>query len=154
MQFSTVAIAAFAATAAAWSNDTVVYTTEVFTAYTTYCPASTEITLGGKTYTATASQTLTITECPCTVTKPVSSAPSVPTTSVPASVPVYVNSTVAATTAPVAPASKTKPAVGTTSAAGGATSTPSTISSSGANKAFALSGASLAGVLGLAAYFL
>lgn len=57
MQFSTVAaISALAAVASATypvSNGTVVYTTEVFTAYTTYCPASTELTYAGITYTAT-----------------------------------------------------------------------------------------------------
>lgn len=54
MQFSAVAaIAALAATVSAWENGTVVYTTEVFTAYTTYCPASTELTYNGVTYTAT-----------------------------------------------------------------------------------------------------
>ena len=52
MQFSVVALAAFAASAAAWSNGTV-YTTEILTAYTTVCPASTELTFNGVTYTAT-----------------------------------------------------------------------------------------------------
>jgi len=107
MQFSTLAaITALAATVSANYNGTVVYTTEVHTAYTTVCPASTELTFNGVTYTATASTTTT------------------------------------------------KGSVGTTSAKSSATATPSTITASGANKAFALSGASLAGVLGLAAYFL
>lgn len=58
MQFTTVAtVAALAATVAAWpsnsSSVTVDYVTEVFTAYTTYCPASTEVTFNGVTYTAT-----------------------------------------------------------------------------------------------------
>lgn len=58
-----------------WGGDS--YTTEVVTAFTTYCPQATEITHGGETYTATEATTLTITNCPdgCTVTKPVSSAP-------------------------------------------------------------------------------
>ncbi|KXS95486.1 hypothetical protein AC578_8797 [Pseudocercospora eumusae] len=47
------------------------YTTEVVTEFTTYCPESTQITHGGVTYTVTEATTLTITNCPCTVTKPV-----------------------------------------------------------------------------------
>jgi len=35
-------------------NATVVYTTEVVTAFTTFCPAATEITYGSQTYTVTA----------------------------------------------------------------------------------------------------
>jgi hypothetical protein len=49
----------------------VVYTTEVVTALTTYCPAPTTITHGTKTYTVTSATTLTITDCPCTISKPV-----------------------------------------------------------------------------------
>lgn len=48
-----------------------VYTTEVVTEYTTYCPSPTSIEHGGVTYTVTEATTLTITNCPCTVTKPV-----------------------------------------------------------------------------------
>ncbi|CAG7563129.1 unnamed protein product [Fusarium equiseti] len=48
---------------------TVVYTTEVLTAITTYCPEPTTLTHGNKTYTVTEPTTLTITDCPCTVTK-------------------------------------------------------------------------------------
>lgn len=72
MQFtSIIAAAGLVAVAAAGSNDTVVYTTEVVTQLTTYCPAATTLTHGTKTYTVTAPTTLTITDCPCTVTKPV-----------------------------------------------------------------------------------
>jgi hypothetical protein len=54
MQFTTLATIAVAATAvSAWSNDTIVYTTDVVTAYTTYCPAATSVVVGGKTYTVT-----------------------------------------------------------------------------------------------------
>ena len=57
MQFtSTIAVAALAATVAAWpKNETtsVAYVTEVFTAYTTYCPASTTLSFNGVTYTVT-----------------------------------------------------------------------------------------------------
>lgn len=53
------------------SNGTSVsYTTEteVVTAYTTYCPYPTTIVTNGGTYTVTAPTTLTITNCPCTLT--------------------------------------------------------------------------------------
>lgn len=56
MRFSTAvaASAAFVAGANAWGNYTgPVYTTEVVTAYTTYCPEATKITHGGVTYTVT-----------------------------------------------------------------------------------------------------
>lgn len=45
------ASAAFVAGANAWGN--VTYTTEVVTAYTTYCPSSTQVVHGTKTYTVT-----------------------------------------------------------------------------------------------------
>ena len=66
-----------------------VYTTEVVTAFTTYCPEATTFSHGGVTYTVTEvrsvvttvypqqlltenqATTLTITNCPCTITKPV-----------------------------------------------------------------------------------
>ncbi|EME80958.1 uncharacterized protein MYCFIDRAFT_183196 [Pseudocercospora fijiensis CIRAD86] len=54
------------------------YTTEVVTQLTTYCPQATQITHGGVTYTVTEATTLTITNCPCTVTKPVYSSTAVP----------------------------------------------------------------------------
>ncbi|KAF4982101.1 hypothetical protein FZEAL_2207 [Fusarium zealandicum] len=54
-----------------------VYTTEVVTAITTYCPGATTLTHNDKTYTITKPMTLTITDCPggCTVTKPVETMP-------------------------------------------------------------------------------
>jgi len=150
MQYSVAAVLALAASTAAagYTNGTVVYTTEVHTAYTTVCPASTQLTFNGVTYTATASQTLTITNCPCTVVKPVSTSSVV---AAPSAAPVYPNGTAPAATTPAAAA---PPAVGTTSVKSTPTATPSTITASGGNKAFALSGASLAGLLGLAAYVL
>ncbi|KAL3233691.1 hypothetical protein RNJ44_03731 [Nakaseomyces bracarensis] len=42
---------------------------EVVTAYTTYCPEPTEIIHGNKTITVTAPTTLTVTDCPCTLTE-------------------------------------------------------------------------------------
>ncbi|CEJ94677.1 Putative Mmc protein [[Torrubiella] hemipterigena] len=68
MKFSTVVLAAAAGVAA---NKNVTYVTEVVDVYTTYCPAATQITHGTKTWTVTAPTTLTISDCPCTVTRPV-----------------------------------------------------------------------------------
>jgi hypothetical protein len=52
MKFSA-AVLALAAGAMAHKNETVAYTTEVVTAYTTFCPAATAVTVGTKTYTVT-----------------------------------------------------------------------------------------------------
>ncbi|GAB7363237.1 hypothetical protein MBLNU230_g3519t1 [Neophaeotheca triangularis] len=46
------------------------WTTEVVTAYTTYCPEPTSFAMNNQTYTVSSATTLTITDCPCTVTKP------------------------------------------------------------------------------------
>jgi len=85
------------------------YTTEVVTAYETYCPYATEITTGGVTYTATEATTLTITNCPggCTVTKPLSSSVPPPVSTTPASpvTPTPYSSSIIVTTTPVAPVS-------------------------------------------------
>ncbi|CAD0013215.1 unnamed protein product [Aureobasidium pullulans] len=67
--FGVIALAASAS--AAYINGTApangtVYTTEIVTALTTYCPAA---TTNGKTYTVSSATTLTITDCPCTVVK-------------------------------------------------------------------------------------
>jgi hypothetical protein len=52
MKFTVAAVAALAAGAqASYAASNVTYVTEVVTAYTTYCPAATELTYGGKTYT-------------------------------------------------------------------------------------------------------
>ncbi|ODQ63589.1 hypothetical protein NADFUDRAFT_53252 [Nadsonia fulvescens var. elongata DSM 6958] len=72
MKFSTVAIsaAAVAGASAAYTNVTLsdVTVTKVVTALTTYCPEPTTLVHGNKTYTVTAPTTLTITDCPCTLT--------------------------------------------------------------------------------------
>jgi len=179
MQYSLVAVLALAAGANAWYNDTIVWTTEVVDTYVTVCPASATITYNGHTYTntLTESSTITVTNCPCTVSKPVyttssvycnTCAPSVPAVSAPSapavsspsgpviptyapSAPIYPNAT---TPAPVVPTSAPGGSVGTTSVAASGTPSPSVVPASGANKAFAMSGASLAGLLGLAAYLL
>lgn len=74
MKYSAASIIALA-TAASASN--VTYTTEVVTALTTYCPQATVLTHAGQTYTITEATTLTITDCPCTLTKPITTATSV-----------------------------------------------------------------------------
>ncbi|KAH6716928.1 hypothetical protein BKA61DRAFT_314999 [Leptodontidium sp. MPI-SDFR-AT-0119] len=56
-----------------------VYETITTTAITTYCPYPTEIVHNSKTYTVTEATTLTITDCPCTVTKPVKPYPTAST---------------------------------------------------------------------------
>ncbi|KAK3325246.1 hypothetical protein B0H66DRAFT_115745 [Apodospora peruviana] len=136
MKFSAAAVLAAVAGAHAWSN--VTYTTEVVTAVTTYCPYATEITYGGSTYTVTEATTLTITDCPCTVTKPVTTYSSVVCNT--CAPPAYVNST--------APAYPT----GTGAVSVPPTSYPTTSSlpTAGAGKVAALSGAGLAGLLGVA----
>lgn len=77
MRFTAAATAAMAGAASASvaappaygaSNSTMsmapVYTTEVVTAYTTYCPEATVLTQNSKTYTVSSATTLTITHCP------------------------------------------------------------------------------------------
>lgn len=58
--------AALTATAAIAPTGTV-YTTQVVTAYTTYCPLPTQFAVNNVTYTAGNATTLTVTNCPCTV---------------------------------------------------------------------------------------
>lgn len=77
------AIAGFVAAANAWAYNYTApptYETTVVSEYTTVCPGPTEIPIGpGKTITVTESTTLTITNCPCTISKPVyTPAPSSP----------------------------------------------------------------------------
>jgi len=143
MQYSVVALAALVASASASyypapSNATTpVYTTEVVTSYETYCPGPTEVVHGSMTYTVTEATTLTITDCPCTIVKPV-----------------YTTSAVAPPPAVTYPAGNaTTTEVGTTAVPTVApTTTP--IEANSGNKAIAFSGASLAGLLGFAAYVL
>ncbi|KAK9388189.1 acid phosphatase [Lipomyces mesembrius] len=79
----------------------VTYITETVTDYTTYCPYATVFTQGSKTYTVTEATTLTITDCPCTLTHTVTGSTSVPvSTASTASSKVY---TTVTTTSPVVP---------------------------------------------------
>lgn len=52
------------------SGTPILYTTVVETSFTTYCPAATVLTFNALVYTVTAETTLTITDCPCTLVKP------------------------------------------------------------------------------------
>lgn len=133
MKFAAATVLAAVAGASAASN--VSYVTEVVDVYTTYCPAATEITHGGKTYTVTEATTLTITDCPCTITKPVIATSSV--------VCYICNSTVPA----VVPSTTSTGSYATPTG-----STPSEVPASGAGKVAALSGAGLAALVGLAAF--
>ncbi|KAI0885658.1 uncharacterized protein GGS22DRAFT_132034 [Annulohypoxylon maeteangense] len=140
-------------TTAATTTAATAYTTEVVTSYETYCPGPTKITYGSNTYTVTEATTLTITDCPCTISKPVYTTSSVACTtctsapvpvyptSAPAPPPVYPNSTAPAVTPSSAHSTGSIPSTSTT---------PSTIPTAGAGKVAALSGAGLAGLLGLA----
>ncbi|KAI4722162.1 hypothetical protein E4T48_01471 [Aureobasidium sp. EXF-10727] len=78
--FGVIALAASAS--AAYINGTApangtVYTTEVVTALTTVCPAPTAgaytTTIANNVYTVKSATTITVTNCPCTLTKPVAS---------------------------------------------------------------------------------
>jgi hypothetical protein len=130
----------------------VVYTTEVVTAITTYCPGPTTLTHGSSTYTVTEATTLTISDCPCTIKKPVTVISSVVCSSgCPSSA-----STVAPsfqTTYSHAPSSSVGTVTRATSAPS-STKTSPPIQTAGAGKAAALSGGALAGVLGFAALVL
>ncbi|CCE32412.1 CCG-6 clock-controlled protein 6 (ccg-6) [Claviceps purpurea 20.1] len=146
MKYATALIAA-AVGAQAWSskNGTQVVT-EVVDQYVTYCPGPTHITHGDKVYTVTKPTTLTITNCPCTITRPVVSTSAVVCHT--------------CTAAPSNPAN-TEPAATVPAPAptGGLVMTPtkgqpSTVPTAGAGKAAALSGAGLAGIVGLAAFVL
>jgi hypothetical protein len=71
------AVAAFVAAANAYAYNTTsvappAYETITTSEYTTVCPGPTEIPIGpSSTITVTEATTLTITNCPCTITKPV-----------------------------------------------------------------------------------
>lgn len=140
MQFAKLAVVAgLAASVSAWANETWVTTT--VSVLTTVCPAATALTFNGVTYTATASETITITNCPCTISYKPTVTPVVYCSTCPVSTPVYVNTTVPLTT-PATPVGTAAPV----------TSKPAFTGA--ANRAAAGSAAGLAGLLGAAAYFL
>jgi len=155
MQFSAVALLTLAATAYAGKADNgsyVDYVTSTVDFYTTVCPASSTLVYGGSTYTNTKTVSSKITlPCPCTIVTPVtkySTATSVCSTTTPAAV--YVSKNTTAVYAPAAKTTTSAPA-GTSVAVAGTSSTAIT---AGAGKTMVFSGATLAGLLGLAAYIL
>jgi len=133
-------VAAFAAAvvgASANYNASTTWVTDVVTAFTTVCPLATVLTYNEKTYTVSESTTLTITDCPCTISKPVIVTSSVYCYSCSAQTTLYPN-----TTSVTASAALNGPTF---------TSTTSTLPTAGADRAVAFSGAALAGLVGLAA---
>jgi len=141
MKFTVAAVLAAAAGASASYAGNVTVVTEVVNEYTTYCPEATKITHGSKTYTVTKPTTLTITDCPCTITRPVITSSAVACNTCGT----FTNTTVAIVTPTVAPPTGSlKPTTGA----------PSSVPTAGAGKAAALSGAGLAGIVGLAAFVL
>ncbi|KAI1290611.1 hypothetical protein F5Y03DRAFT_55803 [Xylaria venustula] len=157
----------------------VTYTTQVVTAYETYCPEATQITYGTNTYTVTEPTTLTITDCPCTVSVPVyttssvicstcsssayssaaySSAPSstyvgvYPTLSVPSYPSANSSTAVVPGSTPAVATTPESPATGGVYPTG--TPSPSPIPTAGAEKVATLSGAAFAGLMGLVAFAL
>lgn len=67
--------AADAANGAGGAKPSVVVVTETVDSYTTYCPYATAVVQNGVTWSASASETLTITDCPCTITRTSTVAP-------------------------------------------------------------------------------
>jgi len=142
---SIIAFASAVVGASAWNyNVSTTWTTDVVTAFTTVCPAATVLTYGEHTYTVTEATTLTITNCPCTISKPVIVTSSVYCQSCAQST-VYPNVTSTYAPAPVVP---------TYAPTYVSTNAPASIPTAGADRAVAFSGAALAGLVGLAAFAL
>ncbi|KAI1422934.1 hypothetical protein F5Y12DRAFT_760037 [Xylaria sp. FL1777] len=162
MKFAIVAAALVAGVSASYPSYSaaanVTYTTKVVTAYETYCPGPTQITYGTNTYTVTEATTLTITDCPCTVSVPVYTTSSVVCSTCSSSAPAY--PTLSAPSYPTANSSTAAVPVTTPEvpATGGSypTATPSSspIPTAGAGKIATLSGAAFAGLMGLVAFAL
>jgi len=154
MQFAATTLLALAAAVSAYNNS-VSYTTVTVDTYETVCPVLGTIVYGASTYTNTETVESTITlPCPCTMVTPIYTTSSVSCTTCPVA-PLYpLNTTAAAgTTAPAVPAAaKTTFPVGTTSSKVAAATT--SVLTAGAGQAAAFSGASLAGLLAIAAYAL
>lgn len=162
MKFTVAAVLATATGAAAWGSNVTV-TTEVVDVYTTYCPAATHLTIGTQTFTVTAPTTLTVTDCSCTITRPVITSSIVACTTCGVPPPVNATGTFATvypTTAPgggvptTVPHGGSVPAGTTVPGTAVPTSTPTAVPTAGAGKVAALSGAGLAGLVGLAAFVL
>lgn len=164
MQFSIVAVLAAATAVSAGYGGNITYTTEVVTAYTTYCPEPTTLTYGDVEYTITEATTLTITDCPCTIEKPVTTAPVEECHDCPAPSEVPVEEVPeeeapeeeapeeeAPAPPPAPPSNETIPSPPEEEAPEEGEDAPE---EAGAAQAAVLSGAGLAGVLGLAAFIL
>lgn len=147
------AIALAAGVSASYPASNVTYTTEIVTSYETYCPGPTTISYGTNTYTITEATTFTITDCPCTVSKPV-----YPTSSAyPTETPVYptevpttyyptANGTISTSVAPTGGVTVTPTTYPTTAP----TTAPTAIPTAGAAKV----GAGLVGLVGVVAALL
>ncbi|ROT37716.1 hypothetical protein SODALDRAFT_340880 [Sodiomyces alkalinus F11] len=152
MKFSVaVVLSAAAGAMAGFARNNVTYVTEVVSEYVTYCPEPTTITHGDHTYTVTEATTLTITDCPCTITKPVIISSVVSCHDCPSSVPIpppviSIPSNQTATWETVVPTLPVEPTP--------SDDQPITVPTAGAGKLAALSGAGLAGVFGIAAFIL
>ncbi|CCU81553.1 unnamed protein product [Blumeria hordei] len=129
-------------------NNTIAYVTEIVTAFTTICPNATMIEFNSVTYSATESTTLTITNCPCTIVKPVYVISSVICAT--CNAPVFVNATQNSSPpkGPLATASAPVPTTPPTS-----TSPIPPLISSSANKDYTISGLSLITLTGIYACF-
>ncbi|RKF79627.1 Clock-controlled protein 6 [Golovinomyces cichoracearum] len=158
MLLSFAVISALAIAVSASLNNATVYVTEIHTAYTTVCPTSTQFVYNGVTYTATESTTLTITNCPCTVLKPVYTTSSVHCTDCYSAVPTapIFGNTTAVTPNPIGP--KPNPtgampnsggdaAVGTGPDATKPKASQTHITTSNGNRLLTYSGAYMAGFL-------
>jgi len=162
MRFSTVAaVFAFVASASAsaygYGNATSYTTTEIVHELTTYCPYATQITQGGKVYTVTEATTLTIKECPCTLTHTYTSAPVTKTPVVVSPPPVYTLST--STPCPTGTGVPTSYGNATTAsaptyAASSSHPTASTPVYQGSANRATVAGGALAGLLGAVAFLL
>ncbi|KAG6018465.1 hypothetical protein E4U41_003882 [Claviceps citrina] len=145
MKFAAALIAAAVGVAASsngtYTNGTVV--TEVVDKYVTYCPHAGDVVHGNVTYHVTKPMLLTITNCPCTITRQV-----------------YTTSSVECHDCTAAGSQATaNPDLPVVTPTGGVmvtptTGVPSSLPTGGAGKAAALSGAGLAGIVGLAALVL
>lgn len=120
------------------TSDIIATSTEVVTAYTTYCPLATSFVENNSTYIVTEATTITVTNCPCTRT-------TVYTTQTTTVCPV--------TETPVPPKSSKAPVVPSVSSTVNITHTsvPPSVVTAGAAKAGA---AGLAAVVGAVAYLL
>lgn len=119
-----VPVAGLLATADAWGETGgVTWTTDVVTEFTTYCPYSTTWAFKNTTYTVSTPTTITITNCPCTI----SYTKTPHTTASPTLVPPPVShSSFVNSSAPVPPSTASTPVITTHLSGTTAITTPST----------------------------